>query len=71
MLKSVIFLILYLLLSCRFGPIEFHPELWSFEDIGDEEVLQSRSSSDEDENDPLNAEWESVCLNINLTNNDK
>lgn len=42
----------------RFGPIEFHPELWSFEEAGEEEA--SGFSTDEEDSDPLNTDWESV-----------
>jgi hypothetical protein len=44
----------------RFGPFEFHPELWSFEDAGDDENTTVSDSSDEEDSDPLNADWESV-----------
>ncbi|XP_046464263.1 beclin 1-associated autophagy-related key regulator-like [Daphnia pulex] len=43
----------------RSGPFEFHPELWGFEEAGDEEgCLISFSSSDGE--DDINADWESV-----------
>ena len=54
----------------RFGPFEFHPELWSFEDAGDDENTTVSDSSDEEDSDPLNADWESVnesYTDFNLT----
>jgi len=44
----------------RNGPFEFHPELWSFEDIAEEDGSTAIDSSDEEDHDPLNADWESV-----------
>ncbi|EFX67987.1 hypothetical protein DAPPUDRAFT_301718 [Daphnia pulex] len=46
----------------RSGPFEFHPELcWGFEEAGDEEgCLISISSSDGEDDNDINADWESV-----------
>jgi len=42
----------------RIGPIAFHPELWSFEETGEEEAYGF--STGEEDGDPLNTDWESV-----------
>jgi len=44
----------------RFGPIEFHPELWSFEEAGEEEGPVTGSTTDEEDGDPFHTDWESV-----------
>jgi hypothetical protein len=47
----------------RSGPFEFHPELWGFEEAGDEEgCLISISSSDGEDDNDINADWESVNI---------
>ena len=51
----------------RSGPFEFHPELWGFEDAGDEEgcTISDYSSDGEDDND-IHADWESVSILFSL-----
>lgn len=45
----------------RSGPFEFPPELWSFEEAGEEDGAPVSASSSEDEDDgDINADWESV-----------
>lgn len=45
----------------RSGPYEFHPEIWSFEDVGEDDGSPvSASSSEGEEDGDLNADWESV-----------
>jgi hypothetical protein len=53
----------------RYGPIEYSPELWSFEEATEEEgggqlTASTSTTDDEEDSDPLNADWESVILNI-------
>ena len=45
----------------RLGPLEFHPELWSFEEVCEEEgTVNDSTSGDEEDVDPISADWESV-----------
>ncbi|KAI9559975.1 hypothetical protein GHT06_013983 [Daphnia sinensis] len=45
----------------RSGPFEFHPELWLFEEAGDEEGCPTSGSSSDGEDDcDIQADWESV-----------
>lgn len=60
------------LIGDRQGPVEFQPELWPYDETGDDgdgqnaatSAASSPSSSDDDQDDSdplLNAEWESVA----------
>lgn len=50
----------------RSGPFEFPPELWSFEEAGEEDGCPVSSSSEGEDDGDINADWESVSVQLFL-----